>query len=290
VKVLYGVRYDLYRYPDARADSPFSYSQKFNIDKNNFGPRGGVAWTLDPRTVVRASTGLMYDQPILIAYENALQFTTATTQVQTIATFIRASTQIMSDLPELEGFIKSGLPYYVNKVEEQQILSGDGTGVNLNGLITQATAFNTALLSAAAGYTRIDQIGAAAEQVDILDEVPATFVALNPRDWWNIRRTKDGFGQYILGPPQFLGNPSIWDLTPIATTAVAAGTFLVGNGDPAAVEIRDRMGMQVDISTEDADNFTKNLVTVRAEKRMALVVMRPQSFITGTFATSPSGL
>jgi len=74
LKVLYGVRYDLYRYPDARADSPFSYSQKFNIDKNNFGPRAGLAWTLDPRTVVRASSGLMYDQPILIAYENALQF------------------------------------------------------------------------------------------------------------------------------------------------------------------------------------------------------------------------
>jgi len=74
VKVLYGVRYDLYKYPAARADSPFSWSQKFNTDKNNFGPRGGVAWTLDPQTVVRASTGLMYDQPILLAYENAVQF------------------------------------------------------------------------------------------------------------------------------------------------------------------------------------------------------------------------
>jgi len=74
VKLLYGLRYDLYQYPQARADSPFSYSQKFNTDKNNFGPRAGVAWTLDPQTVVRASTGLMYDQPILIAYENSLQF------------------------------------------------------------------------------------------------------------------------------------------------------------------------------------------------------------------------
>jgi hypothetical protein len=74
VKFIYGVRYDLYKYPDARADSPFSFSQKFNIDKNNFGPRAGVAWTLNPETVVRASTGLMYDQPILLAYENAVQF------------------------------------------------------------------------------------------------------------------------------------------------------------------------------------------------------------------------
>ena len=45
------------------------------MDKNNFGPRLGVAWTLgsDKRTVLRASTGLMYDQPLLAAYENAVQ-------------------------------------------------------------------------------------------------------------------------------------------------------------------------------------------------------------------------
>jgi len=75
LKFLYGVRYDVYKYPEPRADSPFSYSQKFNIDKNNFGPRGGVAWTVNDRTVVRASTGLMYDQALLLAYENAVQYT-----------------------------------------------------------------------------------------------------------------------------------------------------------------------------------------------------------------------
>ena len=74
VKLLYGLRYDVYDYPQARADSPYPASRSFNTDRNNFGPRAGVAWTLDPKTVVRASTGLMYDQPILLAYENALQF------------------------------------------------------------------------------------------------------------------------------------------------------------------------------------------------------------------------
>jgi hypothetical protein len=74
LKVLYGVRYDLYKSPDGVANAPFNGNQSFGIDKNNFGPRAGLAWTLNPETVVRASTGIMYDQPILIAYENALQF------------------------------------------------------------------------------------------------------------------------------------------------------------------------------------------------------------------------
>jgi hypothetical protein len=73
VKVLYGVRYDLYKYPAGLPDAPLAQTHEFNIDKNNFGPRVGVAWSIDPQTVLRASTGLMFDQPILGGYEQALQ-------------------------------------------------------------------------------------------------------------------------------------------------------------------------------------------------------------------------
>jgi carboxypeptidase family protein len=75
VKVLYGFRYDGYFYPSATANAPFSYSQQFNDDTNNFGPRVGVAWTLGAKKdqVIRASTGVMYDQPLLAVYENAIQ-------------------------------------------------------------------------------------------------------------------------------------------------------------------------------------------------------------------------
>jgi hypothetical protein len=73
VKVLYGVRYDLYKYPAGIGDAPLAQTHDFNIDKNNFGPRLGVAWSIDQDTVLRASTGLMFDQPILGGYEQALQ-------------------------------------------------------------------------------------------------------------------------------------------------------------------------------------------------------------------------
>ncbi|HEY7292342.1 MAG TPA: TonB-dependent receptor [Vicinamibacterales bacterium] len=73
IKVLYGVRYDIYNYPAGLPNAPLTQTQSFNTDKNNFGPRVGVAWSLDEKTVVRASTGIMYDQPILGGYEQALQ-------------------------------------------------------------------------------------------------------------------------------------------------------------------------------------------------------------------------
>jgi hypothetical protein len=73
VKVLYGVRYDLYRYPQGLANAPLAGTRQFKIDKNNWGPRAGVAWAVSSTTAVRASMGIMYDQPILGGYEQALQ-------------------------------------------------------------------------------------------------------------------------------------------------------------------------------------------------------------------------
>jgi hypothetical protein len=69
IKVLYGARYDYYMYPEGIPGAP--YNSTFARDKNNVAPRAGVAWTLNPDTVVRASTGIMYDQPLLAIVENA---------------------------------------------------------------------------------------------------------------------------------------------------------------------------------------------------------------------------
>jgi hypothetical protein len=74
LKVLYGVRYDLFDVPEARQFGPNPYSKNFAIDRNNFGPRAGVSWAVDKsaRTVVRASVGLMYEPPLLDFYDNAI--------------------------------------------------------------------------------------------------------------------------------------------------------------------------------------------------------------------------
>lgn len=69
LKFLYGVRHDLYLYNDGIPGSP--YSETFNRDYNNIAPRAGFAWTLNDRTVIRGSTGINYDQPLLAIIERA---------------------------------------------------------------------------------------------------------------------------------------------------------------------------------------------------------------------------
>jgi HK97 family phage major capsid protein len=240
---------------------------------------------------VKVNTPMNIASPVVEAStkpENAVTFTSVSEKVRTIATWIPATKQILDDFTELSSYLNSTLPYYVNLEEELQLLSGDGTGENLHGLITQATAFNTGLLSATAGWNKIDIVGRAIQQITAAKELDPTFIILHPNDWWAMRLTKDSYGRYILGDPQTNVRPSLFGLDVVYTTSIASGTFLVGSGSPIASQIRDRMEMQVEISTEHSDYFVKNLIAVRAEKRMVLVVKRAASYVTGTFTTSPA--
>jgi HK97 family phage major capsid protein len=221
---------------------------------------------------VKVSTPLGIASPVPEAStkpENAVQFTSSSEKIRTIATWLPATRQILDDLTELNGYIMSSLPYYVNLEEELQLLAGDNTGENLHGFVVQASAFNTGLLSPSAGWNRIDIVGNCISQLTTAKEIAPSFIVLHPTDWWKMRLQKDGFGRYILGDPQSMVQPNIFGLSAVATTSIAAGTFLVGSGDPVASEIRDRMEMQVEISTSHADFFTQNLVAIRAEKGSA---------------------
>jgi len=230
--------------------------------------------------------------------ENALTFTTVSERVKVIAHWIPASRQILDDMAGLVAYVNSTLMYYLREEEELQILSGDNVGEDLHGLIPQASAFNTGLLTAHFGWNKIDIIGSAIEQITSSKELQPTFIVLHPQDWWSIRLTKDSFGRYILGDPQTAGfstptgfaispGANIFGLQAIPTTSIAAGTFLVGSGSPVATEIFDRLEATIDISTEHSTFFTQNLIAIRAEERLALVTRRPGSFVTGSFITSP---
>lgn len=122
---------------------------------------------------VRVSTPLSIASPVPEASlkpENQLSFNSISEKVRTLATWVPASKQILDDMTEMMGFIQSSMPYYVNLAEELQLLFGDGTGENLQGLIPQATAFVGGL---PAGSTRIDAIGAAIAQIQTAKETAA---------------------------------------------------------------------------------------------------------------------
>lgn len=216
--------------------------------------------------------------------QSSLTFELATAPVRTLAHWIRASKQVLDDVPQLQSYIDTRLRYGLALVEEGQLLAGDGTGQNLLGLIPQATPFDTSRLHV--GDTRIDVVRRAMTQLR-LSEYSASAVVMHPDDWEDIELTKDKNEDYIWANPRGLLGPTLWGLPVLDSTSLEPGEFLVGAFDVAA-QIWDREDANVEISTEDQDNFVKNLVTIRAEERLALTVYREESFIYGDFDTEVS--
>ncbi len=217
-------------------------------------------------------------------------FTTDKETVETIACLMLASNQVLADWTELEGFLRTEGAYNVQQELDLQILSGSGTSPNLNGLVTQGTAWDLTLLSASDGYEYHDMIAGALQQIAEADEEQGSqFAVLHPGDAWAIRRLKDTTGRYLWGDPNGAPGPlRIFGIPVVETTQKTKGTFLVGSGSPRAVEYRNRQDLVIELSTEDSTNFRYNLVTIRFELRGALIVKRPAAFIQGSLSKSPA--
>ncbi len=213
--------------------------------------------------------------------ESTLKFDLATSTVATIAHYMRASKQILDDAAMLGSYIDYRLRYGLSFVEEQQLLNGSGTSGNLTGLITAATAYADPSGGDFGTATMIDQLRLAMLQGE-LAEYPASGMVLNPIDWAGLELTKDSENRYIFANPTGMAGPRLWSLPVVSTQAMVRDKFLVGAFRPAA-QIFDRQEATVEISTEDQDNFIKNLVTIRGEERLALAIYRPEALIYGDF-------
>lgn len=202
--------------------------------------------------------------------------------VRTIAHFVLASVQVLADAPMLSSYINGRLIYGLKLREDNQLLNGDGTGVNLKGLMAQATGYAQPSGVKVENATMIDTLRLAMLQAT-LAEYPATGHVLNPTDWASIELTKDAQSRYVFANPVGLASPTLWGLPVAESLSMAAGNFLTGALQYAA-QVFDREEAAVAISTEDSDNFQKNMVSIRAEERLALAVYRPEALIKGTFA------
>ena len=215
--------------------------------------------------------------------QSDIKFDIATSSVTTIAHWVLATRQILDDAPMLQSYIDGRLRYGLALVEENQLLNGGGTGTDLNGIYTQATAF-TAPITIPAPVTRIDVLRLAVLK-SALAELPTTGAVLHPADWASIELLKETTGAYLIGNPQGALAPTLWSLPIVATQAISQGNFLTGAFRLGA-QIFDRWDARVEVSTEDDQNFRKNLVTILAEERLALAVYRPEAFVKGAFAAA----
>jgi len=211
--------------------------------------------------------------------ESADTFTLATVPVVTLAHWIPLSKQVVADSPMLMSYINGRLVYGLKLKEETQILLGLGTGGEITGLQTGATAY---VPESPQLTNEIDIIRDALTQAQVAEYSP-NFIVLNPIDWDSIQRRKVGTSddRYVYGDPNMSWSATpLWGLTPIVTNSQTAGKFLLGDTNGAM--IFDRQQASVEMSTSNGTDFVKNMITVLAEERLALAIFRTEAFITGS--------
>lgn len=210
--------------------------------------------------------------------ESALTFQLSNTPVITLAHFIPASRQILSDASMLQGYVDGRLRYGLMLTEEANLLNGDGLQGTLYGLVSKATAFT----GGATNQTALDTLLKAFLQIS-LQNLEASGVVLHPTDWTNIMMLKDTTGRYLFSDPHGVEQPRVWGKDVVATASQTQGQFLAGAFSLAA-EIFDREDATVRVAEQHSDFFTRNLVAVLAEERLALAVYRTAAIVKGAIS------
>lgn len=211
--------------------------------------------------------------------ESALTFELVNAPVKTIAHWLKASKQVLDDAPALQSYIDTRLRYGVEYRIDAQLLNGNGTNPNISGLTDPG---NFTPFTPTTGENALDSINRAIYATYAADYAP-TAIIMNPQDWGAIERLKvngSTDNRYVIGNPTGILGPSLWGLPVVVSNAMTQGYFLVAAFDIAA-QVWNRSGVMVEMFEQDEDNVQKNLLTIRAESRLALSIYRPASIRYG---------
>lgn len=212
-----------------------------------------------------------------------ITFESETVTVETIAHYIIASRQILSDAPRLRAYIDQRLVYGLNLKMDEQILYGDGTGQNFTGLLVDPAVQDVGAMGA--GVTRIDHVRDAITKAQQANYYNVNGLVMGPQDWAEIEKAKGDDGHYIWVNVQDGGTPRLWRVPVVVSNAMEEGDFILGDWTMGAA-LYTREGISVRTSESHADLFVRNGVAILAEERAALGVELPLAFVKGTFSAA----
>ena len=208
--------------------------------------------------------------------ESTVNMAVVTAPVETIAHFIPVTRRAAADGSQLMDLINAFLINGLREEEEDQIIAGTGTSPNLRGIL------NT---------VGVNTVGSAGTDIDaVVDAIAAirfdnrnpTAMVIHPNDWYStgFLTAKDTAGNYLVGDPRASLDQlnSLWGLRVVVSSAMTENTVLVGDFSQAVVA--DREQSTIYMTDSHNDWFTRNILAVLAEERLALGVLDPEAFCT----------
>lgn len=224
-----------------------------------------------------ATTGTTGTKP-----ESALAYSTQTSPVKTLAHWIAVTNRMLADAPALRGIINQRLLLGLDLTLESQIVDGDGTGENLTGIMRTAGT----LIQGIGTDNAADAIFKGRTQVMVTGLARPNAVIIHPNDWQAIRLMRENaatgtLGGYLYGPPSVQGPSTVFGLPVVEALGAVENTAIVGDFAMGATLFdREQGNIRTGLIN---DQFVRNLQTILAELRLAMVVWRPSAFarVTG---------
>ena len=244
---------------------------------NNAAPQGTVAGIGGGELVAKAKSEITYEL--------------VTKPVRTIAHWFAASRQVLSDAPMLQGLLNGRLVYGLDLKSDQQLLLGDGTGQELDGILVDADINNVGQLAigtAAADVpaAMIDHIRAAVTACQLFEYYNMTGLVLNPVDWQILETAKATDGHYLMvAMPTDTATQTVWRIPVVISNAMPVNNFLIGDWTMGAV-IYDRENVSVRVSESHGTMFVENGVAILGEERYTLAIPLPKAFCKGLFTVA----
>jgi hypothetical protein len=213
-------------------------------------------------------------------------------KVEKTTAYIRVTDEMLDDIDFMASEINNELSRKLLQAVETGAYSGDGNSPNLNGVRTVATAFSAGDFAAAIdNANEVDVLVVAANQIAIANQEAPNYIFMHPTDVTKLKVTKlsSSDKRYVERLMMIGGSLSMDGIPIVPTTLVTAGQYLIG--DFSKANIRTKQGVEIEIGY-NADDFTKNFKTVRAEWRGVVFVKNNDrtAFVKGVFATDKAAL
>lgn len=204
--------------------------------------------------------------------ETTFEFEKYNVNIETVAHWTKISEQLAADAPAVAAFINARMQYGLQAKIDSDILVGAGTSGALSGFLNTGnhTDYSSSITPYASGDTLIDFAARIQAELESRNYTPE-YLILNPKDWTNLCLLKDGQKRYILGGPGQNVEKTLWGVPVITTGAMTSGKYIMADFTLGGA-ILDRQELTVDIDRTQ-DDFIKNLLTIRVERRLGLAVL-----------------
>lgn len=214
--------------------------------------------------------------------ESDFTFSLVNMPVSTVAHWIKISRQLAMDAPALAAYIENRMRYGVQRRVETQLVNGNGTAPNISGFLDAGNFTAHGYASAALGATlpKLVLIRKIIGDLEVAGYMPGAIV-LNPADWAQIEvDLLTATSNAVRVTYSAMGQPMLWGVPVVKSVGQTADIVSVGDFNSHGT-IYNREGVVVAMSESDSDNFTRNLITLRAERRLALTSEVPAAIRSG---------